>query len=128
VKGWLATHVPQKPDFSVVSIVAAGCTGSGGNPVVRVRVKQGGTVRSRAWVDVFNGLAAAPTIGTYSSLFRMTGWINPEGTEDLYFEIAAPPGGRWIDVLLDTTQTVPEQNETNNVGSAFVTLADCSFG
>lgn len=127
VRNWLGAKAPQKPDFDVISIAAAGCTGTGGEPTVRVTLKNKGARTSSGWVDVFHGLAAAPTVGTLSTIYRSSGSVTPEQTIDMFFAIPAPPGGRWIDVILDTVQAVAELDESNNIGSAYVTLADCSF-
>ena len=127
VRSWLAANAPQKPDLRVVSITADGCAATLGNPLVRVRVQNRGARTAGGWVDVFHGLAAAPTVGTYSALFRSSGLLAPEQMVDLSFEIPAPAGGRWIDVVLDTVRGVDELDENNNVGSAYVTLADCSL-
>jgi hypothetical protein len=127
VRSWLSNKVPQKPDFDVNLISAAGCTGPGGDPTVMVRVKNAGARTAWAWIDVFHGLSSAPAMGTRSTIFRISGNVAPDGTVDHYFAIPAPPGSRWIDVLLDTTRTVAELDENNNTGSERVTLPDCSF-
>jgi hypothetical protein len=128
VRSWLSGYVPQKPDFDVISIAANGCTGSGGQPTVSVRIANRGARTASARVDVFHGLAAPPPVGTRSSIFRSSGSVAPEQTVDMSFAIPAPPGARWIDVIVDTTGAVSELGETNNTGAAVVTLPDCSFG
>jgi Trypsin len=127
IKTWLQDKAPQKPDFDVISIVANGCTGTAGQPTVGVTIKNKGVRRLSARVDVFHGLASAPALGTVSTLNRASGQIDPEGTITMTFAIPAPPGARWIDVLLDTSNLLPELDETNNTGAANVTLPDCSF-
>lgn len=127
IRNWLAANAPQKPDFDVISITANGCTGTGGQPTVNVRLKNKGARTASAWVDVFYDRASAPPIGTLSTLYRSSGAVAPEQTIDMSFAIPVAAGGHWIDVLLDTTQTVDELNETNNSGSAYLTLPDCSF-
>jgi hypothetical protein len=52
--------------------------------------------------------------------------FTPEQTIDLYFAIPAPAGGHWIDAIVDTVRGVDELDESNNVSSAFVTLADAA--
>lgn len=127
VASWLQTKAPQRPDFDVLSIVANGCTGSGGQPTVGITIKNAGVRRLSARVDVFHGLASPPSMGTTSTLNRASGQVDPDGTVTLSFAIPAPPGGRWIDVLVDTSNILAELDETNNTGMAFVTLPDCSF-
>lgn len=127
LRTWLQGKAPQKPDFDVESITVAGCTGTGGDPTVRVRIKNLGARTAGGWVDVFHGRTSAPPIGTTSSIYRSSGNIAPQGTLDMSFAIPAPPGPRRIDVLLDTTRTVAELDETNNHGAATLTLPDCSF-
>jgi hypothetical protein len=127
IRSWLAGKAPQKPDFEVLSITANGCTGTGGQPTVNVRVRNNGVRTWSGWVDVFHGRASAPTIGTTSSIYRMSPNIAPHGTADMSFAIPVAPGPRRIDVLVDTTRTVDELNESNNARMATVTLPDCSF-
>ena len=127
LRTWLSGKAPQKPDFRVVSVTVAGCTGTGGEPTVRVRLRNAGARTASAWVDVFHGLAAPPAMGTLSPIFRSSGSVAPQATIDMSFAIPAPPCMRRIDVLLDTTLTVPELDEGNNHGMANLTLPDCSF-
>jgi hypothetical protein len=127
INSWLQGKAPQKPDFDVISIVANGCTGTGGQPTVGVTIKNTGVRRLSARVDVFHGLVAAPAMGTFSTINRASGQLSPEQTITMSFAIPAPPGLHWIDVLLDTSNLLGELNETNNTGMAQVTLPDCSF-
>lgn len=128
IRNWLQAKAPQNPDFDVISIASSGCTGTGGDPTIRVTVKNRGVRATSAWVDVFLDRASAPAIGTYSSNFRSTGSLAPEQTLDMSFALpGAAPGPHRIDVLLDTTRTHAELSETNNTGSATVELLDCSF-
>lgn len=128
VRNWLQAKAPQRPDFDVISIAASGCTGTGGNPMVAVTVKNKGVRRLSARIDVFHGLASAPPMGTTSTLNRASGQVDPDGTVTQWFEIPVPAGGnRWIDVLLDTSNLLLELDETNNRGEAFVALPDCTF-
>ena len=57
----------------------------------------------------------------------MSSTLAPEGTQTLYFEVTSGFTSGWVDVVLDTTSSVVELNENNNVGSANITLPDCSF-
>lgn len=116
-----------KPDFEVVSITAGGCTGTGGDPVVAVTVRNNGPVDGRAWVDVFLGRSSAPTVGTLSSIYRMSDTLEMRETQTLSFAVSGPPRSTRVDVIMDTTRSTDELNESNNVRSAFVTLPDCSF-
>lgn len=127
VRTWLQAKAPQKPDFDVISIGVAGCTGSGGHPTVSVTLQNRGVRTAGAWVDVFHGLASAPQIGDMSTIFRHSGSIAPQQTISMSFAIPVGPGPRWIDVLLDTTGSVVELDENNNAGSAYLNLPDCSF-
>ncbi len=127
LRTWLQGKVPQKPDFDVVSVSVAGCTGTAGQPVVSVRLRNAGSRTSSAWVDVFHGRAAAPAIGELSTIFRSSGSVAPLATIDMSFPLPLPPGPRRIDVLLDTTRSVAELDESNNHGMATLTLPDCSF-
>lgn len=117
-----------KPDLQVTQISAAGCTGAGGNPVVAVKVKNNGPVDANAWVDVFVGLPAAPTVGTLSDNFQMSPSLEYREVETMYFTVGPSVSSVWIDAIIDTTTDVDELVETNNVRSALVALADCSFG
>jgi hypothetical protein len=127
IRAWLEGKAPQKPDFQIVSIAANGCTGSGGDPTVNVRVRNNGARTAWAWVDVFHGRTTPPPIGTTSPIYRASPSIAPHGVVDMSFAIPAPPGARRVDVLLDTTSWVAELNEGNNASFTTVTLPDCSF-
>jgi hypothetical protein len=129
VRAWLTGKLPtQKPDFDVIGVTEGGCTGPGGNPKIAVTIKNKGAVTSRGWVDVFTGLAVPPSIGQYGSMWRMSDYIAPEGTQTLWFEVTSGFDTGWVDVLLDTTQSVSELDESNNGGYSYLNLPDCSFG
>jgi hypothetical protein len=127
VREWLQTKAPQRSDFAVVGIAPAGCTATLGDPRVRVTLRNRGARTASAWVDVFHDLPDAPAVGTLSTQYATSGAIAPEQTVDSIFAIPAPAGPHWIDVILDTVRAVDELDETNNVGSAYVTLADCGL-
>ena len=116
-----------KPDFQVTSIVSGGCTGSGGDPEVKVTVRNNGPLAGSTWVDVFTDLGAAPTVGTFSTNFRMSNALHERETQDMWFVVTPASNPTWVDVIVDTTRSRDELNETNNVSSARVTLPDCSF-
>lgn len=117
------------PDLDVTDLRAGGCTGSGGDPVVRVEVTNHGGYDARGWVDVFAGLPNPPTIGTYSDNYRMTPMLGAGESTTMSFAVDRSHQGTsaWIDVLLDTTQSLAESDETNNHEDEFLALPDCSF-
>ncbi len=128
VRAWLTDQLPtQRPNFEIVSITEGGCTGSGGDPVVAVTIKNTGAVTAQAWVDVFTGLSAPPTIGTYSTLYRMSDPLAPEQRQTMSFAITDGFTSGWVDILVDTTQTVTELDETDNGAYDYLSLPDCSF-
>jgi hypothetical protein len=49
-------------------------------------------------------------------------------TQVLWFAVEPEDDAGWVDVIVDTTLTVPELSETNNVESAYIHWPDCSFG
>lgn len=124
---WLRTAIPI--DFVVDGPIQLGCTGSGGSPHVSVPVKNQGLTSGSAWVDVFVGLASAPSIGELSSHFVSSTTLVPGQRKLRSVTIPDSWEGQsvWIDVLLDTTQSVAEGNEGNNHAEQFVTIPDCSF-
>ncbi|MEX1366860.1 MAG: trypsin-like serine protease [Nannocystaceae bacterium] len=128
IRSWLTGKLPpQRSDFDVISVTAGGCTGTGGDPMVAVTIKNKGAVSRSAWVDVFTGLASPPSVGDFSSIYRMSNNLAPEQTQTLSFAITSGFTSGWVDVVLDTTQTVDELDEGNNVGWGYVNLPDCSF-
>lgn len=127
IREWLQAKAPQRSDFAVVEIAPAGCTATLGMPRVRVTLRNRGARTSSAWVDVFHDLPDAPPVGTLSTLYLGSGAVAPEETIHLILAIPAVTGPHWIDVILDTVRAVDELEETNNVGSAYVTLADCGL-
>ena len=67
-------------------------------------------------VDVFFGLAEAPAVGAFSPHFVTTAIPGPNQQVTLWFDnVMDAPG--WVDVIVDTTQRVPESREDNNVTS-----------
>lgn len=128
IRDWLVARIPtQKPDMEVVSVQAAGCTGTGGNPMVSVTIRNRGAVKGRGWVDVFTGLASPPSIGTWGQYWRMSNLLAPEQTQTMSFEITDGFTRGWVDALVDTTTTLDESDETNNHEDGYVNLPDCSF-
>jgi len=125
VRTWLAGKLPaQRPDFQVVRIESGGCT-AGGDPMLAVTIRNRGAVTAQTWVDVFTGLPTAPPIGTLGTIFRMSDLLPPDGTQTIDFTITNGFDTGWVDVLLDTTQTVMESDEGNNTLSRSINLPDC---
>lgn len=117
----------QKPDLEVVSIREAGCSGPGGDPNVQVEIRNAGNVPGRGWVDVFVGLTSPPPIGRVSRVFRSSNELEPGETQTLLFQVQPGQRTTWVDVLLDTTRSLDELDETNNHEDEFVTFRDCTF-
>ncbi len=111
-----------------MSIAPGGCTGAGGNPMVAVTVENAGVVTRWAWLDLFTGLASAPSVGQLSSIFVSTGTMAPQQVKTISVEIDNGFSAGWVDVILDTVQSVDELNESNNVGWRNLTLPDCTAG
>ena len=124
VRTWLLGHAPQKPDFFVSSITAAGCSGT--SAVVRVKVENRGVRTAAAWLDVFHDLSSAPAVGTLSTIYRSTGPIAPEQSLDMLFTLPVSGGYHWIDAIVDTTRSVDELDEAQNVASRRVSFPDCT--
>ena len=116
-----------KPDFDVLQISASGCTSSGGLPTVAVTIVNNGPAAASAWVDFFVGLASAPSPGTFSSVFQRSAVLRERQTQTLTFTVNSTDTSPWIDAIVDTTLEHDELSEANNVGSAHVSLPDCSL-
>jgi hypothetical protein len=129
IRNWLNGKVPQRPDFQITAVQRYGCTGSGGEPVVGITVRNNGTISARTRVDVFLGRASAPAIGTTSLINRTSDFIAPGGTTTMSFAVSRDYQRRTIrvDALADTLRAVTETNEDNNRGNASVTFDDCTF-
>lgn len=126
VRTWLKTQLPpQRSDFEVVSVTEGGCTWQG-DPMVEVTIRNSGVYSAHAWVDVFTGLSASPSYGDLSSIYRDSGVLAPAESKTLWFEINNDFGSGWVDVILDTTQSVPELDEGNNTGWGKLSFPDCS--
>ncbi len=117
-----------KPDFQVVSIQAAGCTGTGGSPQVAVTVRNNGPEANWTWVDLWVDRPSAPSIGELSSNYRQSSVLEHREEQTLYFTVNPASTSGWVDVLVDTTQTRDELDETNNLLYRYVPYPDCSFG
>lgn len=124
---WLRTAIPV--DFMANGPLTLGCTGTGGSPTVLVNVKNQGLTSGQSWVDVFVGLGAPPSIGQLSPHFAQTQVLAPGRSQLVSITIPNSWQGQsaWIDVLLDTTQSVAEGNETNNHIELYAAIPDCSF-
>jgi Trypsin len=127
IRSWLHNKAPQKSDFDVVSIVATGCTGTGGQPTVAVTLKNQGVRQLSVRLDVFAGYEHQPPMGTLSPINRSTTPVAPDGTVVVTFAIPVGPGAWWVDVLADSLGVVSELDETNNTMMELLTLPDCSF-
>ncbi len=128
IRSWLINQLPtQLSDFDVISVTEGGCTSSGGDPMVAVTIQNNGVVSANAWVDVFTGQQNAPSIGDFSAIYRDSGVLAPAETKVLYFPIDNGFESGWVDVVLDTTQSVTELDETNNISFGNLTMPDCSF-
>lgn len=115
-----------KPDFEIIDIAANGC--SGGDPTVAITVRNNGPKPQWTWVDVFVGLSAPPTVGTYSSNYQSSGILEHRQTKTLQFTVQPPTDTTYVDVIVDTTQSWDELNENNNVNWKKISFPDCSFG
>ena len=128
IRTWLIGHLPpQFPDFEILSIAPNGCTGTGGTPTVGVRVRNRGGITSATWVDVFEGLAAAPSFGDLSTNYRMSRALPPMGEQVMSFPVGSNNWSGWIDAIANTGNWTTESDVTNNIGSRHVNLPDCSF-
>lgn len=124
IRNWLVSRIPtQRPDFRIVDIEAGGCSGS--NPQVDVTIRNRGAVTTSGWVDVFTGLPSPPTIGTWGPMYQYTSNLAPYETRTLSFTVSNGFSAGYVDVLLDTVQTVDESNENNNHGDQWLQLASC---
>lgn len=92
--------------------------------MVVVTIQNNGVVAAHAWVDVFTGQQAAPSMGDYGPFYRDSGVLAPAETKTLWFAIDNGFESGWVDVILDTTQTVAELDEGNNISFGNVTLPD----
>ncbi len=115
------------PDLEIVAVADGGCTHSGGDPMVKITVRNNGPVAASGWVDVFVGRPSAPPIGTFSSIFRRSDTLEYGQTQDMWFAISPTSASAWVDALADTTTSVTELNESNNHQDAFITFPDCSL-
>lgn len=122
---WLRGAIPA--DFTFSGGVSFGC--NGGTPVAHVRVRNQGLVKSSTWVDLFVGRTNAPPIGTLSSNYKRSKVLEPGEVQLLTFELDAglQTERHWVDVLLDTTRSVAEENEGNNHLQHYGQILDCSF-
>lgn len=116
------------PDFEVVSISPGGCTGSGGDPVVAVTIRNNGPQPARTWVDVFVDLPAAPSMGDLGPIYRRSNTLGENETQTMSFAVNPSGASGWIDVIVDSYAPVPELDEGNNIESAVLNHPDCSFG
>lgn len=124
---WLEVTIPV--DFVVDSEITTGCTGAGGSPTASVWVKNQGLTAKSGWVDLFLGEPAPPPIGTYSSMYKSSGLLQPGQRKLITFTVPATWENQstWADILLDTTQSHTEDKENNNHHDTFVSFPDCTL-
>jgi hypothetical protein len=129
IRNWINGKAPQRPDFRITALQRYGCTGSGGEPVVGITVKNEGTISARTRVDVFLGRVAAPALGESSALNRLSNVLAPGATQTMSFAVSRDHQLRTarVDALADTLRAVTESNENNNRNNASVAFDDCSF-
>jgi len=60
-------------------------------------------------------------------MYRRSNVLAPEGTQSLSFAVTDGFAAGWVDVIVDTTGSLAELSESNNIRSTRVTLPDCSF-
>jgi len=101
-----------------------GCDGI--SPELVVVVENKGATQASAYVDVFVGLPAPPSIGTLGTYYQYV-TLAPGASQAIYFSLDPMHQGslEWIDVLIDTDQWVAESVETNNHLDAQVQLDSC---
>ena len=92
-----------------------------------VRVRNRGGITSATWVDVFEGLAAAPSFGDLSTNYRMSRALPPMGEQVMSFPVGSDNWSGWIDAIANTGNWTTESDVTNNIRSRHVSLPDCSF-
>ena len=116
-----------RPDFDVIEVRSGGCTGTGGDPVASITVRNNGPQPGSAWLDVFVDSPTAPSVGDYSSIYRRTNVLRQNETQTLSFAINPAGSSGWVDAVLDTTPVHTGIDESNNVGWAHLNHPDCSF-
>jgi hypothetical protein len=78
----------------------------------------------RYFIDYFEGLPYAPwpgLLGMNAAIRVGSGGIIPNAFR--YGDHSSFPEGTWVDIIIDTENTVVECDETNNVFSVFIPLA-----
>ena len=127
VRSWLRSRLPSaKPDLVNVHH-NTWC--SGNRPVVNIHLENHGVADAAAtYVDFFIGRPAAPSIGDYGDQWRRTPVMTP--LLHRFFAFTLEPehsGGQyWIDVIVDTDDSIDESIENNNITTFVVTLPSCS--
>ncbi|MEM7159546.1 MAG: trypsin-like serine protease [Myxococcota bacterium] len=124
---WLEESI--RIDLVQVGTIGLGCTGTGGSPTVNVTVKNQGLTRGRGYVDVFVGLSSPPAIGDLSPHYRLTPYLDPGESALVSVPIPQSFQGQsgWVDILLDTVQSVDESNEDNNHEDQYSTIPNCTY-
>lgn len=127
VRDWLVSRLPSpKPDLLEVHH-NTWC--SGDRPVVNIHLENHGVADAApTYVDFFIGRSAAPSMGEYGDQWERTPTMSPLMHRFFAFtlEPARSGGTHWIDVIVDTDESVDESNESNNIRSFQVTLPTCS--
>ncbi len=127
VRDWLVSRLPSaKPDLVEVHH-NTWC--SGNRPVVNIHLENHGVADAAAtYVDFFLGRPAAPSMGDYGDQWERTPLMTP--LMHHFFTFPLEPehsGGRyWIDVIVDTDESVDESIESNNVSSFQITMPNCT--
>ena len=66
------------------------------------------------WADLFLDESTAPAVGDSSAWYGLVSSLSAGGTATVVYSGLAMPEA-WVDVVLDTTRSVTEYRESNNV-------------
>ncbi len=78
---------------------------------------------SAFWIDGFFNPGAPPAVGDIGEEFTQVSFLGPGERTEIAFTFQAAVGFNSVTVLLDSTNTVAESNEGNNLGDAFLEVA-----
>ena len=103
------TNLAANPDDSVTFTAAIENVGTAG--------------ASAFWVDAFLNPASPPLVGDIGEEYTQITFLGPGERTEVGFTFPATVGFNSVTVLLDSTNTISETNEANNLGDAFIEVA-----
>ena len=97
--------------------------GAGDTLTLSITVENDGSIgASGFWIDVFVDPDSTPSPGDYGDVYAWVDYLGEGETEEFTASLSVDSGSHTVWVLLDTSQTVDESDESDNTASASISV------